>query len=125
MTVEVTIDPGRVARTLLLRNGVVARRLAERTDRVARIAEREAPGGMGRFISWKVESGSTGLRGVIICDHPATRFVLDGTRPHIIRPRRKRALRFEVGGREVFAAYVRHPGTRANNILARALRMGR
>lgn len=125
MSVEVRIDPGRIARTLRLRNGLVARRLAARTERVARIAEQEAPGTMGRYISWKVQEGPGGLQGVIICDHPATRFVLDGTRPHIIRPRRKKALRFEISGREVFAAYVRHPGTRANNFLGRALRQGR
>ncbi|MFD4314983.1 hypothetical protein [Streptomyces sp. NPDC058548] len=125
MPVEVRIDPGRIARTLRLRNGVVARRLAERTQRTARIAEREAPGSMGRYITWKVENGPQGLQGVIVCDHPATRFVLDGTRPHIIRPRRKKALRFEVRGEVVFAKFVRHPGTRANNFLRDALRAGR
>lgn len=48
--------------------------------------------------------------------------VNDGTRPHIIRPRARQALRFEVGGRIVFAKVVRHPGTRANPFLDRALR---
>lgn len=124
MPVEVRIDPGRIARTLRLRNGVVARRLAGRTERTARIAEREAPGRMGNFVSWKVVDGPGGLQGVIVCDHPATRFVLDGTRPHIIRPRRKKALRFVVDGEVVFAAKVRHPGTRPNDFLGRALRMG-
>ncbi|MFD6936263.1 hypothetical protein ACFWAP_08940 [Streptomyces goshikiensis] len=125
MSAEVRIDPGRIARTLRLRNGIVARRLAERTQRTARIAERQAPGSMGRYISWKVENGPRGLQGVIVCDHPATRYVLDGTRPHIIRPRRAKALRFEIRGREIFAAYVRHPGTRPNDFLGRALREGR
>ncbi|MFI0827300.1 hypothetical protein ACH4Q7_22910 [Streptomyces roseolus] len=125
MTVEVRIDPGVIARTLRLRNGVVARRLAQRTERTARYAEQEAPGRMGDYISWKIEEGPRGLQGVIVCDHPATRFVLDGTRPHIIRPRRRKALRFEVRGREVFAAYVRHPGTRANDFLGRALQRGK
>jgi hypothetical protein len=36
-----------------------------------------------------------------------------GTRPHIIRPRRRQALRFNVGGRVVFAKIVHHPGNRA------------
>ncbi|MCX4550611.1 MULTISPECIES: hypothetical protein [unclassified Streptomyces] len=126
MSVEVRIDPGRIARTLRLRNGVVARRLAERTARTARIAEREAPGSMGRYISWKVQPGPRGLQGVIVCDHPAVRYVLDGTRPHIIRPRKKGGvLRFEARGRVVYSAYVRHPGTRANDFLGRALRAGR
>lgn len=125
MTVEVRIDPGVIARTLRLRNGRVARKLAERTERTARIAAREAPGRMGNFVSWKIENGPGGLQGVIICDHPKTRLVLDGTRPHLIRPRRKQALRFVVDGEVVFAALVRHPGTRPNNFLARALREGR
>ncbi|MFC9604538.1 hypothetical protein ACFTTN_13900 [Streptomyces niveus] len=125
MSVEVRLDPGRIARRLRLRNGVVARRLADRTQKVARIAEREAPGSMGQYVTWKVQDGPRGLQGVIVCDHPAIRFVLDGTRPHIIRPRRAKALRFQVGGRVVFAAYVRHPGTRPNDFMGRALREGR
>ena len=48
--------------------------------------------------------------------------VNDGTRPHVIRPRNARALRFEVGGRIVYARYVMHPGTRARPFLDRALR---
>ncbi|WP_234323205.1 hypothetical protein [Streptomyces bikiniensis] len=80
---------------------------------------------MGRYITWKVEEGPRGLQGVIVYDHSVTRYVLYGTRPRIIRPRRKKALRFEVHGREVFAAYVRRPGTKSNNFLGRALRQGR
>lgn len=45
-----------------------------------------------------------------------------GSDPHIIRPRRRKALRFTVGGVVVFAAQVRHPGTEGNNYLKRALR---
>ena len=62
---------------------------------------------------------------MIVCDHPAVRYVLDGTRPHIIRPRRAKALRFDVGGRVVFAAVVHRPGTKPNPFLQRALREGR
>lgn len=43
-------------------------------------------------------------------------FVKDGTRPHVIRPRRARVLSFfwpQAGGR-VFLAKVNHPGARAN-----------
>ncbi|WP_329173335.1 hypothetical protein [Streptomyces sp. NBC_01477] len=53
------------------------------------------------------------------------RYVLDGTRPHVIRPRRARALRFQSGGSTVFAKVVYHPGTRPNNFLARSLHEGR
>ena len=60
-------------------------------------------------------------------------YVSGGTQPHIIRPRRKRVLRFRIGGQAktipneimsqrgargrqiVFARQVRHPGTQARN----------
>jgi hypothetical protein len=43
-----------------------------------------------------------------------------GSKPHIIRPRRRRYLKFQAGGRTVFARKVNHPGTRANPFLLRA-----
>ncbi|TDC23418.1 hypothetical protein E1265_12840 [Streptomyces sp. 8K308] len=125
MAVEVRIDAGRLQRLVRARGGRAERALRRRTERVASIARREAPGRLGAYVDTRIEEGPRGLTGVVRCDHPAVRYVLDGTRPHIIRPRRRRALRFTVGGRSVFAAYVRHPGTRANNFLARALRWGR
>ena len=48
-------------------------------------------------------------------------FVERGTRPHIIRPKRARALRFEVGGETVFAKKVEHPGTKPRPFFERAL----
>lgn len=47
--------------------------------------------------------------------------VNDGTRPHIIRPRQAKALKFKIGGRTVYAKVVHHPGTRANPFLDKAL----
>ncbi|MDX2813447.1 hypothetical protein PV410_12920 [Streptomyces sp. PA03-5A] len=125
MGVEVRIDQGRLARLLRARGGIAERKLSQRTRRVASIAEREAPGGMGDYVDWHIEEGPRGLQGVVTCDHPAVRFVLDGTRPHLIRPRRAKALKFEVGGRTVYAKLVRHPGSRANNFMHRALEQGR
>ncbi|MGW2640062.1 hypothetical protein [Streptomyces sp. NPDC001348] len=126
MSVDVRVEPGRIARLLRMRGGRVERKLRERTARVARIAEAEAPGSMGRYISWDITQGPRGLEGVITCDHPAVNYVLNGTRPHLIRPRRRNGvLRFEVDGSVVFTRLVRHPGTRANPFLQRALRLGR
>ncbi|MDN3056844.1 hypothetical protein PH213_20280 [Streptomyces sp. SRF1] len=125
MSVQVTVDPSRLARLLRRRGGRAERKLRERTSRVASIAEREAPGSMGRYISWKVVEGPRGLQGLIVCDHPAVHYVLNGTRPHLIRPRRAKALRFKLGGRVVFAKLVRHPGTKPNDFLGKALRLGR
>jgi len=46
--------------------------------------------------------------------------VHDGSGPHIIRARRKKALRFEVEGKVVFARSVRHPGTQGRPWLLEA-----
>lgn len=46
----------------------------------------------------------------------------DGSRPHVIRPRRAGGvLRFNVGGRIVYARYVNHPGTKGTHFLDKAL----
>lgn len=125
MSVEVRVDPGRIAQLLRARGGIAHRRMSARTERVANIARNEAPGSMGNYIDWKVTEGPRGLQGVITCDHPAVRWVHEGARPHLIRPRRAKALRFEVNGQVVFTQLVRHPGNRANPFLTRALRLGR
>lgn len=41
----------------------------------------------------------------------------EGTRPHIITPKRAEVLRFSSRGRIVYARSVRHPGTRPNKYL--------
>lgn len=48
--------------------------------------------------------------------------VHDGTRPHVIRPKRAKVLAFTVGGRKVYATKVHHPGYRGNPYLADALK---
>lgn len=50
---------------------------------------------------------------------------LYGTGPHIIRARRRKALRFVAGGQVIFRRSVHHPGTRANPYLQRALQAAR
>jgi hypothetical protein len=46
----------------------------------------------------------------------------EGAKPHVIRPRSKKYLRFVVGGTVVFATRVHHPGNRPNPYLTRWLR---
>jgi hypothetical protein len=48
--------------------------------------------------------------------------ILDkGSRPHVIRARRRKALRFVVNGRVMFRRSVMHPGTRGSGFLTRSL----
>lgn len=51
--------------------------------------------------------------------------ILDkGSRPHVIRARRRKALRFVVNGKVVFRRSVLHPGTRGSGFLTRSLHDG-
>lgn len=45
----------------------------------------------------------------------------DGTAPHVIRARRKKALRFMINGNVVFRTKVNHPGTTGTLFLTMAL----
>lgn len=73
--------------------------------------------------------------------HKVFRYVNDGTKPHIIRPRRKASLRFgsvfaaksspnsltsgigKRGGTPVFAQFVNHPGAKARNFTTVAAKL--
>ena len=46
----------------------------------------------------------------------------EGTKPHVIRPKSGKMLRFVSRGQVVYAHVVNHPGTKANKYLADALR---
>ena len=76
---------------------------------------------MSRAITTDTTTSGRGVSGVMTLRHPAAGYVIHGTRPHVIVPRRGRALRFQAGGRTVFAARVNHPGNRPNNFLAEAV----
>jgi hypothetical protein len=117
------LDRSRIERMLRLPGGMVYRNMERRVRRVETEARRRAPGSMGDGIRVSIQRGPGGdFRGVIRSTHPATIFVVSGTRPHVIRPVRARALRFTLGGQVVYARIVHHPGTEANNFLAAALR---
>lgn len=120
--VTVTIDRTRLERLLRLPGGLVARNMERRLQRAEDVARRLAPGSMPRGITSTVTREGREITGYLISSHPATIYVVSGTRPHIIRPVRAQALRFRVGGRTVFAKIVHHPGTDANNFLIDAVR---
>lgn len=101
------------------------RRMASLQRRIANQARVDVPvrtGNLGRTIG-EGQIRITGPRTVSGSVHANARYaapVHEGSRPHIIRPRTAKALRFEVGGRTVFAKMVRHPGTRARPFLRNA-----
>jgi hypothetical protein len=119
-----SLDRSRIERMLRLPGGLVYRNMERRVRRVEAEAIRRAPGSMGRTIRVQIQRGPGGdFRGVINVRHPASLYVIHGTRPHRIVPRRRGGvLRFTVGGRVVYAKYSMHPGTRPNDFLLKALR---
>lgn len=123
MAAILRIDWAAVDRMLNSPTGMVGRDCQQRADRTAARARQFAPGSMSeRIPPPRVERGSGGPSAEIRVHHPAVGYVINGTRPHPIRPRPpKRALRFTIGGRIVFAAAVNHPGTKPNDFLNKAL----
>ena len=65
-------------------------------------------------LSWKIGSD--------VRLAPYSNFVHFGTRPHIIRPKNKKALRWVSNGSFIFAKEVKHPGYIGDPFLHRALR---
>lgn len=116
------MDPAAVHRMLDGPTGPVAWNLNRRGQRVAKRARQLAPGSMKRKISVNTESGHVRIE----CSHPATLFVINGTRRHFIRRGKApgKILKFKMGGRTVFARWVNHPGNKPNNFLLKALREG-
>ena len=108
------LDFQRRMRTLAYRQRTEAPR---RTGKLAEsITDRKMTSDPGRFLEAAsgVNPGILGQTGYALMQS-------QGTRPHIIRPRYARALRFVVAGVVVYAQRVQHPGTRPNPYLTRHL----
>lgn len=118
-----SLDRSRIERMLRLPGGMVYRNMERRVRRVEAEAIRGAPGSMKQRIRVSIQRAPGGeFRGVVKVEHPAAIFVVNGTRPHLIRPVRASVLRFTVGGQVVYARLVRHPGNKPNDFLRKALR---
>lgn len=101
------------------------RRMRSLQRRIATQARQDVPvrtGHLGRSIrEGQVRmSGPRTVDGSVEATARYAAPVHEGSRPHIIRPRKAKALRFEIGGRTVFARMVRHPGTKARPFLRNA-----
>lgn len=97
--------------------------------RVARLVEARAkvlaPVDTGRLrgsIKIKRKLTSRGLGYSVYTNVEYAPMVETGTRPHVIRPKGKKALKFRMGGQTVIVAKVNHPGTRPQPFLSRAVR---
>lgn len=68
----------------------------------------------------RIGEGPRGPQGVVEYPVNYAAAVHDGSRPHTIRARKKKALAFKVGGRTVLVKSVRHPGAQGRPFLRMA-----
>lgn len=125
MTAVVRIDASRLQRLLTAVGGPGDQLLTRRAERVAELAKRYSAG--HGSIPDGIEVGPIRDKSIkVLSTNKHTILVHNGSRRHKIRPRRTGGwLRFEVGGRMVYAREVNHPGYRGDPFMSRALRAGR
>ncbi|RLI09368.1 hypothetical protein DRO32_00780, partial [Candidatus Bathyarchaeota archaeon] len=97
--------------------GSLVEELASKAEELVRERAPRRSGALARSVGSEVR-GSRALVGVRARYAP---FLEWGTRPHEIRPRSARALRFPMGGRLVFARRVLHPGIKPRFFVLSAL----
>lgn len=123
--------------------GLHIRKLTE-TARATAVVEAPHPGGPPHGLSglnystgelaskirtsyghWHGPTGSE-IEGTVKSAAPHTQFVVNGTRPHVIKPKSPTGLLVfkwaRAGGKTVAFHHVKHPGQRADDFLNRALR---
>jgi hypothetical protein len=123
---RIRIDGAAVAWMTRSPAGPVGRRLARTAQRVEYRARQLAPGKgpMKRGVSARMTTYGGELAVEVVSSHPATIFVIKGTKPHWIPESgnvNAKTLKFNWGGRTVYFKRVWHPGTKANNFLKKAL----
>lgn len=90
---------------------------AVKDDRV-RALQNAAPvgerGAVKRGVRGSVSPGVDRFRITLEDEEPAAGWTDKGTRPHVIVPRQRRALRWSSGSQVIFARKVNHPGYRGS-----------
>ena len=85
-------------------------------------AFKDQSGAMRKRIHWRLIASSLAeATGEFASPVEYSSFVEDGTKPHVIRPRSGKFLRFKGSGGMVYARSVRHPGSRARKMFARSV----
>jgi HK97 gp10 family phage protein len=123
VTAEFDPNGGELGRQV---NDILQRRMRQIIRLVAADARVNAPVDTGRLAQAIKEDPITSdgpfrVTGGVTSHAPYSAFVHQGTKPHVIRPRNASALKFQMGGKTVFAKSVNHPGTRPRPFLTKAV----
>lgn len=96
--------------------------VALRSSRVLPVAKSKA-GADGASLRYTVRGNShTDVTGRVESTDPKFIFIEEGVKPHIIRPKNGKALKFPGLGSTAYAAVVFHPGIPGKHPLKKALR---
>lgn len=108
------------------KDGMVFNHIDTLGKRLLRLAKRQVgKKTMALYKSMKASTASTGRGGpvaTVLADNKIAMIHHNGSRPHIITPRRQTTLRFPVRGKMVYTKIVNHPGTKPNRFLTDSLR---
>jgi hypothetical protein len=123
VSTRITVKMNTVAIRNMLRSptGPVGRRIAVKGKEIERLAtEKARKHNMQNWVHSTPLPTVLGTSWLVYCDHPASLFVLKGTRPHVIRSHGSWPLRNRKTG-EVFGPVVHHPGFAGDPFLTRAM----
>lgn len=124
---SIEFDPGQ-PKLFVVTDQDLSRNLDKRSSRVQmgmRFRVRVRSGKLISTIRKHPGVSATGQHVDILAGGRGASYVMiehDGSRPHVIRARRRKALRIPVGGgRVIFRRQVRHPGTTGTFFMTRSL----
>jgi len=120
-----TIDEKGVNELFNDRQGDIRQYMDRQAKQVVQLAKRKVgkkTRALERSIDYQMIPGTNGVSYEVTASNHIAFMHHEGTRPHIITPHTRRAMRFRDGGRVVYARIVAHPGTRGNPFLRDALR---
>lgn len=86
-----------------------------------RVTAPKRTGRMANSLKMTMRARRTFVVGTITASPRYTHFVERGTRPHVIKARKKRALKFHGRGGIVIVRSVKHPGTKPRPFMFRSL----
>lgn len=101
-------------------NGQVGKYLRKRAIILQALAKKQVgvqTGALRKSIRYQVVRDSKGLIATVGSGNRIALMHHNGTKPHIILPRRAQTLRFYSHGRIVYSKLVHHPGTKPNKYL--------
>lgn len=105
--------------------GLIGQYVHKITNRLVALAKAQVgvkTAKLQKSIKGNVSTGAGGISSMVGSDNPIALMHHEGTRPHIITPRRAHTLRFASRGRIVYTKIVHHPGTKPNRFLTDNLR---